>query len=86
MSSPSTFERTERTRMTSRIRDHFDRLILALAHDGEPDPGVCRSAHLLYRLVQSHALHPFIVDLDDEVVGQNTGLRGGRFVDRRRPP
>ena len=41
------------------------------------------SAHLFYRLVQGHALHPLIVDSDDKVVGQNTSLRSGRFVDRR---
>ena len=61
----------------------FDRLVLALAHDGELDLGVHRAAHLLDRLVQGEALHLLVVELGDDVVGHDAGLGGGRVVDRR---
>ena len=62
---------------------HLDRLVLALAHDGELDLGIHRAAHLLDRLVQGEALHLLAVELRDDVVGHDAGLGGGRLVDRR---
>ena len=60
-----------------------DRIVLALADDLEPDLGVDRPAHLLDRLVQGQALHGFVVEIGDDVVGHDAGLGGGRIVDRR---
>ncbi len=57
MSSPSTRERTERTRITSRTIDNVDRLLGALAHDLQVDLGVDQTAHLLDRLIERQALH-----------------------------
>ena len=83
MSSPFDF-RAHRAHADDVAHDrHFDRLVLALAHDGELDLGVHRSAHLLDRLVQGQALHLLVVELGDDVVGQDAGLGGGRLVDRR---
>ena len=62
---------------------HLDRLVLALAHDGELDLGVHRAAHLLDGLVQGEPLHLLLVELGDDVVGHDAGLGGGRLVDRR---
>jgi len=63
--------------MMSRVIDTSIGLFLALAHDGDLDLGVHRAAHLLDRLVQSEALHLFVVELGDDVVGQNAGLAAG---------
>ena len=49
----------------------------ALAHDGELDLCVHRTAHLLDRLVQGQSLHLVVVELDDDVVGDYAGLRAG---------
>ena len=65
----------------ARDRD-LDRLVLALAHDGQLDLGVDRAAHLLDRLVQGEPLHLLAVELHDDVVRHDAGLGGGRLVDR----
>ena len=61
----------------------LDRLVLALAHDRELDLGVHRAAHLVDRLVEGEALHRLVVEMGDDVVGQDAGLGGRRLVDRR---
>ena len=61
----------------------FDRLVLTLAHHAQLDLGVDRSTHLFDRLVQGQALHRFVVEMGDDVVGLDAGLGGGRLVDRR---
>ena len=61
----------------------FDRLVRALAHHAQLDLGVDRSTHLFDGLVQGQALHRFVVEMGDDVVGQDAGLGGGRLVDRR---
>ena len=60
----------------------FDRLFGALAHDLQSDLGVDRAAHLFDRLVEGHALHGFVVEMRDHVIGADAGLGGGRIVDR----
>ncbi|MGY4448808.1 hypothetical protein ACVWZR_003468 [Bradyrhizobium sp. i1.3.1] len=60
-----------------------DRIVLALADDLELDLGVDRTAHLLDRLVQGQALHGFVVEIGDDVVGHDAGARSGGVVDRR---
>jgi hypothetical protein len=62
---------------------YLDRLVGALAHDLEPDLGVHRAAHLLDRLVQREALHGFVVEMGDDVVGHHAGLGRRGLVDRR---
>ena len=62
---------------------HLDRLVLALAHDLELDLGVHRAAHLLDRLVEGQPLHRLVVEMGDDVVGHDPGLRRRGFVDRR---
>ena len=39
--------------------------------------------HLLDGLVERQALHLVVVELGDEIVGEDAGLRGGGVVDRR---
>jgi len=60
-----------------------DRIVLALADDLESDLGVDRPAHLLDRLVQREALHGFVVEIGDDIVGHDAGLRCRRVIDRR---
>ena len=60
-----------------------DRIVLALADDLQPDLGVDRAAHLLDGLVEGQTLHRFVVELGDDVVGHDAGLRRRRVVDRR---
>ena len=61
----------------------FDRIVLALADDLEADLGVDRAAHLLDRLVEGETLHGFVVEIGDDVVGHDAGLRRRGVVDRR---
>jgi hypothetical protein len=61
---------------------HLDRLVLALAHNGELDLGIHRAAHFLDRLIEREAVHLLIVELGDDVVGHHAGLGGRRIVDR----
>ena len=60
-----------------------DRIVLALADDLQLDLGVDRPAHLLDGLVEGEALHGFVVEIGDDVVGHDAGLRRRRVVDRR---
>ena len=60
-----------------------DRIVLALANDLEPDLGIDRAAHLFDGLIEGEALHGFVVEIGDDVVGHDTGLRRRRIVDRR---
>ena len=82
MSSPS-IVRAHRAHADDVAGDrHLDRLVLALAHDGELDLGVHRAAHLLDGLIEGQALHLLAVELGDDVVRHDAGLGGGRLVDR----
>jgi hypothetical protein len=62
---------------------HLRRLVLALAHDFQPDLGVDRAAHLLDCLVEGQALHRLVVQMRDDVTGHDAGLVCRRIVDRR---
>ena len=62
---------------------HVDRLIGALAHDGQLDPGVHRPAHLFHGLVERQALNLLVVELDDDVVGHDAGLGSRGVINRR---
>ncbi len=62
---------------------NLDRLVLTLAHHAQLDLGVDRPAHLFDRLIQGQALHRFVVEMGDDVVGLDAGLGGRRLVDRR---
>ena len=76
-------ERTERTRMTSRVIETSNGLSAPLRMMRELDLGVDRAAHLLDRLVEGEALHRLAVEMGDDVVRHDAGLGGGRLVDRR---
>ena len=65
-----------------RQRQH-DGLVDALARDGELDRRPRLAAHALDRIVQGHALHRGIVELDDQIAGLDPGLEGRRVLDRR---
>jgi hypothetical protein len=54
---------------------------LALAHHGEHDVGAGLAAHLLDRVVQGHALHRAVIQLDNEVAALDAGLEGGGVLD-----
>jgi len=54
----------------------------ALADNLQPDLGVDRAAHLLDGLNEGEALHGFVVEIGDDVVGHDAGLGGGRVIDR----
>src|SRR6202022_2417882 len=58
-----------------------DRVVLALADDLQLDLGVDRATHLFDGLVEGKTLHGFVVQIGDDVVGHDAGLRGGRIVD-----
>ena len=62
---------------------NIDRLVLALAHDLQPDLGVDRPAHLVDRLVEGEALDRLVVEMGDDVAGHDAGLGGRGVVDRR---
>jgi hypothetical protein len=47
------------------------------------DVGVGLAAHALDRVVQGHALHRRVVELDDQVAGLDAGAEGGRVLDGR---
>src|SRR5690606_8082229 len=49
---------------------------------GEVDLGADGPPHDVHCLVQRHARDLGAVELDDEVVGEDAGARGGRVVDR----
>src|SRR5262245_60918871 len=81
-SSPSRRERTERTWMRARVMDISIGLSLALAYDLQFDLGIHRPAHLLVRLVEGERLHRLVVEMGDDVVGHDAGLRRRGLVDR----
>src|SRR6185312_14873673 len=60
-----------------------DRVILALANDLELDLGIDRAAHFIDGLIEGEALHRFVVESGDDVVGHDAGLRRRRIIDRR---
>src|SRR5262245_40638346 len=75
--------RAHRAHLDARAGDRdLDRLVLALAHDLEFDLGVFRAAHLLDRLIGGGPLHRLVVEMRDNVVGHDAGLRRRRLVDR----
>src|SRR5262245_50826482 len=61
---------------------YLDRLVLTLAYDLQFDLGVLRPAHLLDRLVESEPVHWLVVEMGDDVVGHDAGLRRRGLVDR----
>src|SRR6266571_669579 len=70
------------TRITSRIRV-TSRLRVAFAHDGEPDARLGLAAHALHRIVEAHALHRGVVQLDDEIAGLQPRPESRCVLDRR---
>ena len=56
---------------------------LALADDRERDRGVGLAAHLLDGIVQGHALHIEIIELDDHVARLDAGAERGGVLDGR---
>ncbi len=61
--------------------DQFQRFILALAHHGQGYVAALGAAHDLDRIVEAHALHRLVVELDDQVAGFHARLLGWRVVD-----
>src|SRR5262245_8176664 len=61
---------------------HLDRVVRTLAHDLELDLGIHRPAHLLDRLVEGEPVHRLVVEMRDDIVGQDAGLGRRGFVDR----
>src|SRR5215471_2277525 len=61
----------------------LDRLVGALADDGELDFGVHRAAHLIDGRVYGEPLHRFVVELCDDVIRHDAGFGGRSIVDRR---
>src|SRR4029079_14865101 len=62
---------------------NIKRLVHAFANDLQADLAVDWTAHLVDRLVQSKSLNRLVVDMADDVVGQDAGLGCRSFVDRR---
>ncbi len=62
---------------------HLDRLVLTLADDRQPDLGIDGASHLAHRLTEREALNRLVVELGDEIAGQNAGLCRRGLVDRR---
>src|SRR6266851_1948517 len=61
----------------------FDRVVLTLANDLQPDLGVDGPTHFLDGLIEGEALHGFVVKIGDDVVGHDAGLGRRRVIDRR---
>ena len=62
---------------------HLEGLGVAFPHDGEPDGGLGLAAHALDRIVEGHAFHRRVVELDDQVAGLDAGAERRRVLDRR---
>src|SRR5262249_37063852 len=62
---------------------NLDRLVGALADDGELDFGVHRAAHLIDGLVYGETLHGTVIEMRDDVVCHHAGLGRRSIVDRR---
>ena len=60
-----------------------ERILGALAHDGERDRRIDRPAHLLHRLLQGEAENLLLVEMGDEIAAHQAGARGGGILDRR---
>ena len=58
-------------------------LVRALADDRQVDRGIDEAAHLLDRLLERQAHDLLVVQVRDEITGQQSSLRGGGIVDRR---
>src|ERR1700730_10906536 len=88
-SSPSSCERTERTRIISRVIDTSTglfwavRLVLAVTIDLELDLGVCRPAHLLDGFIERKPLHRLLIEMRDDVVCHDPSFCRRGFVGRR---
>jgi hypothetical protein len=61
----------------------LDRLVGAVADDGELDFGVHRAAHLIDGLVYGETLHGVVIEMRDDVVCHHAGLGRRSIVDRR---
>ena len=81
--------RLEHLRLHALHADHvahdrdLERLRLALAQDREPDGALRLAAHALDGVVQVHALHRRVVELDDQVAGLQAGAERRGVLDRR---
>ena len=62
---------------------HVERIVYALAHDGERDRRIDRPAHLLDGLLQRQALDLLLIERGDEVAAHDPGLGCRRVLDRR---
>ena len=69
--------------MVSRVSLTSIGILGFLALDLEGDRGIDRAAHLVDGLVQVEALDRLVVDMGDDVVGEDAGAGGRRLVDRR---
>ena len=83
MSPPSVWKR-DRPHADDFARDgDVDRLVRALALDLEPGLGIDRTLHLVDGLLERQPLNLVVVDLGDQVAGQDAGLGRRRVVHRR---
>ena len=62
---------------------HLQRLFFTLAGDGQLDIRTDETPHQIDRLTDGHAQYRLAINMRDEVVRLDSGLCGGRFVDRR---
>ena len=69
--------------MVSRVSLTSSGSLRSLRCDLEPHGGVDRPAHLLDGLVEGQTLDLLVVDMRDDVVGEDAGPRGRGLVDRR---
>src|SRR5260221_379360 len=60
----------------------LNRVVLTLANDLQPDLGIDRPAHFFDGLIKGQALHRFVVESGDDVVGHDAGLGRRRIIDR----
>jgi hypothetical protein len=58
-------------------------LCLTLAGDGQHDGGLRLATHALDRIVEGHALHGSVVQLDDQVTRLDAGTKGGGVLNGR---
>src|SRR3990172_12002044 len=64
------------------LEGDLEGLLVAFPDNGEADGGLGLAAHAFYRIIEAHAFHRRVVDLDDEVAGLQAGAERRRILDR----
>src|SRR3990172_1906240 len=64
------------------LEGDLEGLLVAFPDNGEADGGLGLAAHAFYRIIEAHAFHRRVVDLDDGGAGLQAGAERRRILDR----